>query len=453
MDFDAYFHSLQGKKIAVLGLGVSNRPLVRLLLSYGCTVTGCDRTPRERLDDDVLELERRGCVLSLGEDYLNEISADVVFRTPGMHPGNPAIVRMQEQGALITSEMEVFFELCPCPIIAVTGSDGKTTTTTLIAEMLKAEGKTVWLGGNIGTPLLPVCGQIKPTDYAVVELSSFQLLDMRCSARRAMITNLSPNHLDVHKDMAEYVEAKRNIYRYQDQNGILIVNADNDLTASMRGNGTTYAFSRQGKTGCRAVLVDGYICVDGVPVLNAEDILLPGVHNIENYMAAILAVDGLVSMETVRKVARTFGGVEHRIELVRVKDGVRYYNDSIASSPSRTMAGLRSFSKKVILIAGGYDKQIPFEQLGVEICNRTKAVYLNGATADAIRTAIEKAPNYIPGSPVIVSCGDFEDAVHKACALADAGDVVLMSPACAAFDQFKNFMERGSFFKKLIMEL
>lgn len=453
MDFDAYFHSLRGKKIAVLGLGVSNRPLVELLLSYGCNVTGCDRTPREKLDDAVLDLERNGCRLSLGDSYLDDISADVVFRTPGMHPGNPAIVRLQERGALITSEMEVFFELCPCPIIAVTGSDGKTTTTTLIAEMLKAEGKQVWLGGNIGTPLLPVCRQIQPTDYAVVELSSFQLLDMRRSAQRAMITNLSPNHLDVHKDMDEYVQAKKNIYCYQDQDGILIVNADNDLTAPLQGNGTTYAFSRQGKPGSRVVLNDGYICLDGAPILCAEDILLPGVHNIENYMAAILAVDGLVSMETVRKVARTFGGVEHRIELVRVKDGVRYYNDSIASSPSRTMAGLRSFSKKVILIAGGYDKQIPFEELGVEICNRAKAVYLNGATADAIRIAIENAPNYIPGSPMIVACCDFEDAVHKACACANAGDVVLMSPACAAFDQFKNFMERGSFFKKLIMEL
>lgn len=453
MDFDTYFHSLRDKKIAVLGLGVSNRPLVELLLSYGCDVIGCDRTPREKLDQEVLALERKGCVLSLGDSYLDEISADVVFRTPGMHPGNPAIVRLQERGALITSEMEVFFELCPCPIIAVTGSDGKTTTTTLIAEMLKAEGLRVWLGGNIGTPLLPICRQIQPTDYAVVELSSFQLLDMKRSAQRAMITNLSPNHLDVHKDMDEYVQAKKNIFRYQDQKGILIINADNDLIASMQGHGATYTFSRQGKSGSRVVLADGQICLDGEPVLNVGEILLPGVHNIENYMAAILMVDGLVSMETVRKVARTFGGVEHRIELVRIKDGVRYYNDSIASSPSRTMAGLRSFSEKVILIAGGYDKQIPFDELGVEICNRAKAVYLNGATAAAMRSAIENAPDYIPGSPVIVNCDGFEDAVRKACACAKDADVVLMSPACAAFDQFKNFMERGSLFKKLIMEL
>ena len=453
MDFDAYFYALRGKRVAVLGLGISNRPLVKLLLSYGCDVVGCDRTPREKLDREVLELEKQGCRLSLGDTYLDAINADVVFRTPGMHPENPGICRLRENGAQITSEMEVFFELCPCPILAVTGSDGKTTTTTLIAEMLKAEGKTVWLGGNIGTPLLPVCKQIQPTDYAVVELSSFQLLDMRHSAQRALITNLAPNHLDVHKDMAEYVEAKKNIYRFQNDSGILIVNADNALTAPLAGNGVTHRFSRQGKPGSHVILSGGQIYLDGKPVLRTEDILLPGDHNIENYMAAIAMVDGLVSVQTVCKVAKNFGGVEHRIELVRVKDGVRYYNDSIASSPSRTVAGLRSFSKKVILIAGGYDKRIPFDELGPHICAHAKAVYLNGATAAAIRKAIENASNYIPGSPVLVECADFADAVHKASAAATSGDVVLMSPACAAFDQFKNFMERGAFFKKLIMEL
>ena len=453
MEFDAYFRSLKEKNIAVLGLGVSNRPLVKLLLSYGCTVTGCDRTPREKLDREVLELETMGCRLSLGETYLDGVSADLVFRTPGMHPGNPGILRLQQQGAEITSEMEVFFELCPCPIIAVTGSDGKTTTTTLIAEMLKAEGKHVWVGGNIGAPLLPVCDQIRPTDYAVVELSSFQLMDMKRSPQRALITNLAPNHLDVHKDMDEYVQAKKNIYRFQNEDGILVVNADNALTAPLRGNGVTHSFSRQGRPGCRVTLAEDKICLDGKPVVNTEDILLPGVHNIENYMAAILAVDGLVSEQTVQKVAKTFGGVEHRIELVRVKDGVRFYNDSIASSPSRTIAGLRSFSKKTILIAGGYDKQIPFDELGVEICSRAKAVYLNGTTAPAIRQAVEGAPNYIPGNPVLVDCNDFADAVHKASAAARSGDIVLMSPACAAFDQFKNFMERGKCFKKLVMEL
>ena len=449
--FEHYFRSLQGKKIVVLGLGVSNRPLVRLLLEYGCAVTGCDRTPREKLDAEVLELEKHGCVLRVGENYLEDLDGDIVFRTPGMHPANPALEQLRRNGAQVTSEMDVFFEVCPCTILAVTGSDGKTTTTTLISEMLKAAGKTVWLGGNIGTPLLPLCRQMKASDYAVVELSSFQLMDMTHSSRVAVVTNLAPNHLDVHKDMQEYVDAKKNIFHFQGGCDRLILNADNEITDTFVGNGVTRKFSRKGNGD--VCLKDGIICRDGMPVLDTRDILLPGVHNIENYMAAILAVEGLVEDDHIRHVAKTFGGVEHRIELVRIKDGVKFYNDSIASSPSRTIAGLRSFDQKVLLIAGGYDKHIPYDVLGPEVCSHVKTLFVNGATADQIRAAVENAPSYTAGNPEIVDCHDFTDAVRKAANAAEAGDVVLMSPASAAFDQFKNFMERGNYYKKLIMEL
>ncbi len=449
--FTQYFHSLKDKKIAVLGLGVSNRPLVRLLLDFGCQVTGCDKTPREKLDGEVLELEKAGCTLHVGENYLDGVEADVVFRTPGMHPANPAIQALVSRGAQVTSEMEVFFEVCPCTILAVTGSDGKTTTTTLVSEMLKAEGKTVWLGGNIGTPLLPLVRQMKPSDFAVVELSSFQLMDMKRSPARAVITNLAPNHLDIHKDMAEYVQAKTNIFRYQDENGILILNADNPITAAFRGNGKTLFFSRQKEAD--VCLADGVICRHGEKVLKTSEILIPGVHNVENYMAAIAMVDGLVSDETIRQVARTFGGVEHRIELVRVKDRVRFYNDSIASSPSRTIAGLHSFPERVILIAGGYDKHIPYDVLGPEICAHVKKLFLGGATGEKIRQAVISCPEYDPKALEITDCGSFEPAVRAAAAAAKAGDVVLMSPASAAFDQFKNFMVRGDFYKKLVKEL
>ena len=446
--FDAYFESLKGKPVAVLGLGVSNRPLVRLLLEFGCDVTGCDRTPREKMDAEVLELEKQGCKLSLGDGYLEGIQAEVVFRTPGMHPNNPALEQLRQNGAKITSEMEIFFEVCPCGIIAVTGSDGKTTTTTLISEMLKAEGKTVWLGGNIGTPLLPRCREMTQNDIAVVELSSFQLMDMERSPAVAVVTNLAPNHLDVHKDMAEYVDAKKNIFRFQDEKGVLVINSDNDITKDFVGNGITRSFSRLGQAD--VCLRDGVICRNGEAVLPAADILIPGVHNVENYMAAIAAVQGIVSDETIRRVAATFGGVEHRIELVRIKDGIRFYNDSIASSPSRTIAGLRSFPEKVILIAGGYDKHIPYDVLGPEICEHVKKLFLGGATGQQIRAAVENCDGE---KPEIVDCVNFEDAVRKAAAAARSGDVVLMSPASAAFDQFKNFMVRGNFFKKLVMEL
>ena len=449
--FEEYFSSLKDKKIAVLGLGVSNRPLVRLLLEFGCDVIGCDKTPREKLDDEVLALEKAGCKLHVGETYLDGVEADILFRTPGMHPSNPAIEALRARGAEVTSEMEVFFEVCPCTLLAVTGSDGKTTTTTLVSEMLKAAGKTVWLGGNIGTPLLPLVREMKETDYAVVELSSFQLMDMKRSPARAVITNLAPNHLDIHKDMAEYIEAKTNIFRYQDERGLLILNADNAITSGFRGNGTTRFFSRQKEAD--VCVTDGVICRHGEKVLPVGDILIPGVHNVENYMAAIAMVEGLVDDETIRHVAKTFGGVEHRIELVRVKDGVKFYNDSIASSPSRTIAGLRSFPEKVILIAGGYDKHIPYDVLGPEICKHVKKLFLGGATGEKIRQAVISCPEYDSQKLEIMDCGSFEPAVRAAAAAAEAGDVVLMSPASAAFDQFKNFMVRGEYYKKLVKEL
>ena len=447
--FEQYFAALKGKQVAVLGLGVSNRPLVRLLLEYGAIVSGGDRTPREKLDAEVLELEQMGCRLYLGDDFYREMSAEVAFRTPGMHPENPAVKHLRDSGAKITSEMAAFFEVCPCRIIAITGSDGKTTTTTLISEMLKAAGKTVWLGGNIGTPLLPLTRQMQGEDVAVVELSSFQLMDMTRSPHRAVVTNLAPNHLDVHKDMDEYVEAKKNIFLHQTRDDLLILNADNPITAQFSGVGTTHFFSRQGKN-AHIRLCDGVIYRGEAPVLRTEDILLPGVHNIENYMAAIGAVENLVSDEQIRQVAQNFGGVEHRIELVRVKDGVRYYNDSIASSPSRTIAGLRSFSHKVILIAGGYDKHIPYDELGPEICQHVKKLFLCGATAPQIRASVAACPGE---KPEMVDCGCFENAVRAAAAAAGEGDVVLMSPASASFDEFKNFMVRGEFFKKIVKEL
>ena len=451
--FDTYFNGLRDKNILVMGLGVSNRPLVRLLLSYGCTVTGCDRTPREKLDAEVLELESLGCTLKVGENYLENLQADLVFRTPGMHPDIPALKALRENGAKVTSEMQVFFELCPCNLLAVTGSDGKTTTTTLISEILKADGKTVWLGGNIGTPLLSSVPKMEKDHWAVVELSSFQLMDMTLSPQVAVITNLAPNHLDVHKDMEEYIWAKQNLYRYQKPGDVLVLNGDNAITNFFAGIGETRYFSRQKVLEKGVYLKDDTIFRDETLVLDTKTILLPGVHNVENYMAAIGALQGIASDDAIRCVAANFGGVEHRIELVRIVNGIKYYNDSIASSPSRTIAGLKSFDQKVMLIAGGYDKHIPYDVLGPKICKKVKVLFVNGATGPQIRQAVEQTPGYVPGKPEIVDCADFTDAVNKAVQTAKEGDIVLMSPASAAFDQFKNFMERGNYFKKLIKEL
>lgn len=451
-----YIESLRHKTVAVIGIGVSNTPLLELLLAEGIRVTACDKRSREQMGEQAEHLEQLGCELHLGADYLKDLDADVIFRTPGLRPDVPEIAACVDRGAVLTSEMEVFFEVCPCTIIAVTGSDGKTTTTTIIAELLKAAGKRVWVGGNIGHPLLCEADGMLATDYAVLELSSFQLMTMKHSPHIAVVTNLAPNHLDVHRDMAEYVAAKENIFRHQSGEDVAVLNADNDITAeqSRRAPGRARLFSRQGEVADGVFLRgEDIVCRSGGHervVMTTGDIKIPGVHNVENYMAAIAAVDGLVPDEVIRDFAREFGGVEHRIELVRTYRGVRYYNDSIASSPSRTIAGLRSFHEKVILIAGGYDKHIPFDVLGPEIVEHVKLLVLCGATADKIRAAVENAPGYEPGKPEILDVTPFTAAVEAARDRAQPGDVVTLSPACAAFDQFKNFAERGKFFKSIV---
>ena len=451
-----YIESLRHKTVAVIGIGVSNTPLLELLLAEGIRVTACDKRSREQMGEQAEHLEQLGCELHLGADYLKDLDAGVIFRTPGLRPDVPEIAACVDRGAVLTSEMEVFFEVCPCTIIAVTGSDGKTTTTTIIAELLKAAGKRVWVGGNIGHPLLCEADGMLATDYAVLELSSFQLMTMKHSPHIAVVTNLAPNHLDVHRDMAEYVAAKENIFRHQSGEDVAVFNADNAITAeqSRRAPGHARLFSRQGEVADGVFLRgEDIVCRSGGHervVMTTGDIKIPGVHNVENYMAAIAAVDGLVPDEVIRDFAREFGGVEHRIELVRTYRGVRYYNDSIASSPSRTIAGLRSFHEKVILIAGGYDKHIPFDVLGPEIVEHVKLLVLCGATADKIRAAVENAPGYEPGKPEIRDVTPFTAAVEAARDRAQPGDVVTLSPACAAFDQFKNFAERGKFFKSIV---
>ena len=456
--FENYFAGLRNKSIAVLGLGVSNRPLVRLLLEFGCQVTGCDKTPRDQLDGEVLELEKLGCKLHVGPDYLEGVQAEILFRTPGMHPNNPAIEALRQRGAQVTSEMEVFFEVCPCNLIAVTGSDGKTTTTTLVSEMLKASGKTVWLGGNIGTPLLPLCRRMKKEDFAVVELSSFQLHSMKCKPDVAVITNVSPNHLDKHKDYQDYIDAKSSVFAMQDKSDRLVLNHENEFSEYYSGKALSHIsyFSRVSKP------QNGVFCTDGViyrvhdgeesEIMRADEIKLPGVHNLENYMAAFAATDGYVSNEVCVQTAKTFNGVEHRLEQVRVLNGVTFINDSIGTSPTRTAAGLHALKTKPILIAGGYDKHLPFDGLGDEICKYAKALYLTGATTEKIYSAVTSS-KYYDGSLPIFKIDDFRETVLAAAKAAEEGDIVLLSPACAAFDKFKNFMQRGKYYKEIVMEL
>ena len=457
MNFEEYLDSLKSKTVAVIGIGVSNQPLIQLLLSRGIAVTACDRKDRTSLGVVAEQLEANGCRLRLGEGYLDGLTEDVIFRTPGMRPDLPQLTAAVNRGSTLTSEMEVFFEVCPCPKIAVTGSDGKTTTTTIIAELLKRAGKTVHLGGNIGHPLLAEAGKMKPDDIAVLELSSFQLMTMTHSPHIAVITNLAPNHLDVHKSFQEYIDAKENIFTHQATEDIAVFNADNSYTLeeSSRAVGRARLFSRQ-KEPDDGVFLRGESIIarhDGQEreVMTTADIKLPGVHNIENYMAAIAAVDGLVPDEIIRNFAREFGGVEHRIELIRTRNSVRWYNDSIASSPSRTIAGLNSFKERVILIAGGKDKGIAYDSLGPVINDHVKLLILCGATAGVIRQSVKQAANY--DGLEIVDVADYHEAVALADNRAKEGDVVILSPASTSFDRFANFMERGRVFKDIVNSL
>ena len=461
--FEEYLSSLRNKTVAVIGIGVSNRPLIELLLSRGVAVTACDKKDRATLGAPAEELVGKGCRLRLGPDYLKDLTEDVIFRTPGMRPDLPELNAAVERGSTLTSEMEVFFEVCPCPILAVTGSDGKTTTTTIIAELLRAAGKTVHLGGNIGHPLLSETGGMKAEDIAVLELSSFQLMTMTRSPHIAVVTNLAPNHLDVHKDYAEYISAKENIFTHQFASDIAVFNADNEVTRSFVGRqrGALRTFSRR-----ETVERGAYLAPDDAgegqaiwmsnengrrQVLPLAEIKLPGIHNVENYMAAIAAVDRLVPDKIIRDFAKNFGGVEHRIELVRELDGVRYYNDSIASSPSRTIAGLNAFPEKVILIAGGKDKGISYGSLGPVVNEHVKLLILCGATAGVIRASVEQAENY--GGLEIADAEDYHQAVSLARSRAKEGDVIILSPASSSFDRLANFMERGRVFKEIVNSL
>ncbi len=451
----SFFASLDGKAVTVCGIGHNNVPVIRQLTAAGAKVTACDRRKREELGPVAAELEESGVRLALGEDYLSHLDGALILRTPGMKPYLPELERARERGKIVTSEMELFFELCAAPIYAVTGSDGKTTTTTIIAGLLDAAGVKTFVGGNIGRALLPYVEEIGAADAPVVELSSFQLTGMTQSPHVAVVTNVAPNHLDWHRDMQEYIDAKKNLVFHQKAGDRAVLNADNPITAgfALQCPGEVWFFSRKSRVerGCwlneKRELVVSLDGKDSV-VMSAEDIRIPGEHNVENYMAAIAAVWGRVSAEKIRAFARAFGGVEHRCELVRERNGVRWYNDSIGSSPSRTVAGLKAFRQKVLLIAGGYDKHIPYAPLGEAAAEKVKAAILLGATAEVIEKAIRTCSN-LP----IVRVKNMEEAVAAADRMAVEGDIVFMSPASASFDQYKNFEERGHHFKRLVEAL
>ena len=460
----------QKKRCTVIGLGVSNRPLIDFLLSLGASVTARDQKTRERLGTLADELEAKGVSLFLGDAYLDGIEADLIFRSPGLRPDTPELATAVKRGAVMTSEMELFLELTPATVLGITGSDGKTTTTTLTGLFLEEECKRrksgkVFVGGNIGHPLLSSVFEMTASDFAVLELSSFQLQTVRHSPTLSAVTNVTENHLNWHTGMEEYIEAKTNIFRHAPTH-TLVTNAENEITRALgntfEGKLTLFSSKKQARAEFEVpdsvdlvyeksgtILYDNGECH---PVLDTARILVPGRHNVENFMTAIALTRSFVSPESVRAVADRFTGVSHRLERVRVLDGVTYYNSSIDSTPARTAAALSALKERPIVICGGYDKLVSFDPLAAALCERAKAVILTGDTAQKIKNALNARPEVRAGLLPIYEAPLFADAVHLSREIAKQGDTVLLSPACASFDAFNDFAERGDTFRRLVNE-
>lgn len=468
---DKFLESIKSKKVAFVGMGVANTPCAEFLAKKGIDVYACDKRDKDYIGKDICEnLEKLGVSFSLGENYLDILpEMDLIFRSHGILPfQNKWIGECIERGQKVTTEMEIFFKYCPSKIYAVTGSNGKTTTTTLISKMLEAEGKKVFLGGNIGKALMPALDEITKNDIAVVELSSFQLLTMGNLAGKpdvAVVTNIECTHQDHHISLDEYVDAKRNILIYQNDNQRAILNADCDYSIGNRVyhdmrydvRGSLYQFSIKHPVKRGAYLADNggiYYAENGTNtlIMNKSDIIIPGDHNIENYCTAISAVWGDVKPETMKNIARNFGGVEHRIEFVREYNNVRYYNDSIATSPSRVISGLKAFGTKIIVIMGGSDKGNDMNEMVPYILKYVKTLVLNGATADKIYDSIISYPDYKDSDIKIIKVATMQEAMIEARNNAQSGDIVSLCPACPAFDQFKTFEYRGREFKRIVNE-
>ena len=457
-EFEEY---VRFRKVAVIGLGVSNIPLLDYLHEKKAEVTVFDEKTIEEIPKEIVnKITEYSFSFSLGKNYLEKLKGfALIFRAPSCLPTVPELEQEANRGAIVTTEIEMLMEMCPGKIIGVTGSDGKTTTTSLINHILKQAGYSTYLGGNIGIPLFTKLNLMRPEDIIVLELSSFQLMGMQVSPNISVITNITPNHLNIHKDYEEYINAKKNIFKYQNEEDTLILNYDNEITRNCEkeAKGKTIFFSSKEK------LDNGYIvdedkikeCEDKLRkhLLDTNDLFLKGVHNYENICAAIAATSSLVDMDTIVTAVKSFHPVSDRIEFVRNIDGVDWYNDSASSSPTRTIAGLNAFKEEIVLIAGGYDKNLDYTPIAKPIIDKVKTLVLMGQTSgkifDVVKQELEKENKTLD----IYMCEDINSAIQTANKNAKSGQIVLFSPASASFDMFKNAVERGKIFKKLVNEL
>lgn len=447
---------IKNKKIAVIGVGVSNIPLIDYLFEKEAKVTIFDDREEEKISKDILDkIKKYKFDYYFGKRNLDNLHGfEVIFRSPSCLPTKPELVREKERGAVITTEIEQLIKMAPCKVIGITGSDGKTTTTTLTAKILEDGGYNVYLGGNIGIPLFTKLKEIKPEDIIVLELSSFQLMDMEVSPDISAITNITPNHLNVHKDYQEYIDAKKNIYKHQKSTGILVLNADNELTNSCQNdvNGDVILFSSKQRLDYGYIVEDGIIkeCNDGIRrhLISQDEIKLKGIHNLQNICTALALTKDLVSTEKALNTIKEFSGVKHRLELVRVFNGVEWYNDSASTSPTRGISALNSFNKEIVLIAGGADKNLDYTPLGIKIVEKVKSLILIGQTASKIYEAVKIEEEKQNKKVDIHMCETFKQSLELAKRIAKPGQIVLFSPASTSFDMFKDMYDRGDKFRK-----
>jgi len=457
-EFNRYlFH----RKVAIIGLGVSNVPLIDYFHECKSYVTVFDNRNIDEIPKEIMDkITGYAMEFALGPNSLEKLKGfDIIFRSPSCMPNIPELEEEKQRGAIVTSEVEMLMEMCPGTVIGVTGSDGKTTTTTLIYEILQKSGYNCYLGGNIGTPLFTRLPEMLPEDYIVLELSSFQLMEMKISPHIAVITNISPNHLNVHSSYEEYIEAKANIFKYQTKDDIVVLNYDNDVTRELekQANGKVVFFSGKAKLDDGFIIDDDIIkeCEDKIRrhVLKVQETNLRGKHNYENICTALAATKSLVDLDTATQVVKEFSGVEHRLEFIKELFGAKWYNDSIGSSPTRTIAGINSFDEDIILIAGGYDKNLDYEPMAKPILDKVKALILVGQTAEKIFFAVKNEEEKTGKHVDIYMCNTLEETAMVAKRIVKPGQVVLFSPASASFDMFKNFDERGKRFKQIVNEM
>jgi len=453
------------RHVVILGLARQRKALARFFATQGWRVTVSDMRKPEALQDTMRELSDLPIHYVLGEHPLSLLEECDLFCTSGGVPADlPIVQEAARRGIPLSNDAQEFMRRCPAPILGITGSAGKTTTTTLVGKMLTAAGFTTWVGGNIGNPLIGDLPSIRPTDRVVMELSSFQLELMDISPQIAGVLNITPNHLDRHKTMEAYIAAKANIVRHQQADDVAVLGYDEP---NARGLAMLTPAQVRYFSGIVApdegTFLDGNTLVlrrGGVQnaVCERADLRLRGFHNVLNTLAAIALADAAgAPVEAMRQAILTFDGVEHRLEVVRRKDGVLWINDSIATAPERVLAALRSFDEPLVLLAGGRDKDLPWQEFAETVVRRVRVMILFGEAGDLIHRHVEAALARIPkeqrGLEDLVAAGTLENAVHEAARRAHPGDVVLLSPGGTSFDAFRDFAERGERFRELVLAL